>query len=264
MDYYTILNLSPDADDDAIRTAYHRQAQQYHPDKVQHLGAEFRELAERKMRELNEAYEVLRDPERRREYDARRQTSPQTDASEPPPSQTAPPRTHGAGFRVIGIAASLLVVGALVILFVNLFVVGRQLSGGRGRQSERQTSNESAFQEAKRLYDGGHWEQSLTRLHRITETRPEDFAAWNLRWMAEIRLGLTRDAAKSLERAVALRPTDVNLRVEYARALFYANELGEAKAQLRWLTVAGQAATVVRLLDSFRSHNPEAAAKLAE
>jgi len=41
-------------------TAYRYLASQNHPDKVAHLAPEFRELAERKMRELNSAYDEIR------------------------------------------------------------------------------------------------------------------------------------------------------------------------------------------------------------
>lgn len=44
-----------------IQEAYRRLASQYHPDKVQHLGAEIRALAEQKSREINAAYEFFRE-----------------------------------------------------------------------------------------------------------------------------------------------------------------------------------------------------------
>ena len=56
---YEILNLPPDADQEAIKSAYRKLASQYHPDKVSHLGKEFQELAERRFKEIQEAYERL-------------------------------------------------------------------------------------------------------------------------------------------------------------------------------------------------------------
>jgi DnaJ-class molecular chaperone len=64
-DYYAILGVDRDADHDAIRRAYHKQAMRWHPDKNQ----EQHEEAERKFKEIAEAYDVLSDPEMRALFD---------------------------------------------------------------------------------------------------------------------------------------------------------------------------------------------------
>jgi hypothetical protein len=56
---YEVLNLPPDADQEAIKAAYRKLANQYHPDKVSHLGKEFQDLAERRFKEIQEAYQKL-------------------------------------------------------------------------------------------------------------------------------------------------------------------------------------------------------------
>jgi DnaJ like chaperone protein len=53
----TILGVSPQAGMDEIRRAYQQRIAEYHPDKVARLGAELRELAERKSKEINLAYD---------------------------------------------------------------------------------------------------------------------------------------------------------------------------------------------------------------
>ena len=58
--YYAILGLSSGADFSEIKGAYRKLSMQYHPDKVAHLGEEFREVAEEKMKEINNAYEYLK------------------------------------------------------------------------------------------------------------------------------------------------------------------------------------------------------------
>jgi molecular chaperone DnaJ len=63
-DYYEILEVARDADADVIKRAYRKLALQYHPDR--NNGARD---AEEKFREATEAYEVLRDPEKRSAYD---------------------------------------------------------------------------------------------------------------------------------------------------------------------------------------------------
>jgi uncharacterized membrane protein YkvA (DUF1232 family) len=58
-DPYTILELAPGASQEAIKAAYRRLAGKYHPDKVQHLGKEFQELAEQRFKEIQQAYDEL-------------------------------------------------------------------------------------------------------------------------------------------------------------------------------------------------------------
>ncbi|KAJ7965793.1 Chaperone protein DnaJ [Quillaja saponaria] len=64
MDYYKILEVDYDATDDAIRSNYIRLALKWHPDKQKDQDA-----ATSRFQEINEAYQVLSDPVKRREYD---------------------------------------------------------------------------------------------------------------------------------------------------------------------------------------------------
>lgn len=64
-DYYAILNVSRDATQEEIKQAYRRLVKQWHPD----LHPENRKEAEERFKEIQEAYEVLSDPEKRRQYD---------------------------------------------------------------------------------------------------------------------------------------------------------------------------------------------------
>ena len=54
---------------DEIKKAFRREIARYHPDKVQHLGTEFQEIAAVRASELTEAYRILMDEEARRKYD---------------------------------------------------------------------------------------------------------------------------------------------------------------------------------------------------
>lgn len=63
-DYYKILGVPPDASPEEIKKAYYRLAHKYHPDK----GGD-----KEKMKEINEAYQVLSDKEKRAQYDRYRQ-----------------------------------------------------------------------------------------------------------------------------------------------------------------------------------------------
>jgi len=56
---YAVLGLEPGEDFSAIKKAYRKLSMQYHPDKVGHLGEEFKRVAEEKMKEINVAYDFL-------------------------------------------------------------------------------------------------------------------------------------------------------------------------------------------------------------
>lgn len=57
---YRILEVERSATDDELKKAYRRMALKYHPDKVGHLGEEFRKTAEEKFKSVNEAWEKIK------------------------------------------------------------------------------------------------------------------------------------------------------------------------------------------------------------
>ncbi|KAL6877247.1 TPR-like protein [Trichoderma longibrachiatum] len=67
-DYYKVLGVAHDADEKQIKSAYRKASKQYHPDKAIKQGVT-KEEAEKKMAAINEAYEVLSDPELRARFD---------------------------------------------------------------------------------------------------------------------------------------------------------------------------------------------------
>src|SRR5215469_4839370 len=62
-DYYEVLGVARNASDDDIKKAFRRLARQYHPDVNKDKNAEAQ------FKEVNEAYEVLSDPQKRQMYD---------------------------------------------------------------------------------------------------------------------------------------------------------------------------------------------------
>ena len=57
---YKILEIDPSSSNDEVKKAYRRMAMKYHPDKVSHLGDNFRKTADEKFRKVNEAYEKIK------------------------------------------------------------------------------------------------------------------------------------------------------------------------------------------------------------
>lgn len=57
---YRILEVDPKASNEEVKKAYRKMAMKYHPDKVSHLGEDFRKSADEKFKNVNEAYEKIK------------------------------------------------------------------------------------------------------------------------------------------------------------------------------------------------------------
>ena len=75
LNLYEILEVSEKASKEVIEKAYHVLAKKYHPDLQQEVQ---KQEAEKKMKQINEAYEILSDEEKRKEYDIRLEQERQT------------------------------------------------------------------------------------------------------------------------------------------------------------------------------------------
>ena len=122
-DYYATLGVEPTAGDAEIKTAYRRLARKYHPDVSKEAGAED------KFKAVNEAYEALRDPQKRAAYDQLK-----AQGYRPGEEFHAPPNYGGGqGYdfeEVFGGGAG---GGGFSDFFESLFA--RQRGGGGGRAS---------------------------------------------------------------------------------------------------------------------------------
>jgi Tol biopolymer transport system component/curved DNA-binding protein CbpA len=68
--YYQILGVDPEASEAEIKKAYREKAFILHPDRLAGAPESVRHRAEEELKKLNQAYEVLRDPQKRRDYDS--------------------------------------------------------------------------------------------------------------------------------------------------------------------------------------------------
>jgi curved DNA-binding protein CbpA len=96
--HYELLGLDPAAPAEEIKRAFRREIARYHPDKVQHLGPEFQEIAASRAAELTDAYRMLMDATARRLYDEALGTAVGCDAHPPRRQGTA----SGTGVAVQG------------------------------------------------------------------------------------------------------------------------------------------------------------------
>ena len=95
MDAYRVLQVAPEGEDEGIHGAYRALAKKYHPDR------DTTQFAARRMAELNQAYELVRDPTRRARHDvAQRRAAIPTASASFETSPIPPPRSSAAGTRV--------------------------------------------------------------------------------------------------------------------------------------------------------------------
>ena len=68
MTHYDLLSVSPDASTEEIKEAHRIAVQLLHPDQLRQKPPNVRKYAEERLKNINEAYLILRDPVRRRRY----------------------------------------------------------------------------------------------------------------------------------------------------------------------------------------------------
>jgi curved DNA-binding protein len=119
-DYYKVLGVEKNASQDDIKHAYRRLARKYHPDVSKEAGAE------EKFKDLQEAYEVLKDSEKRAAYDQLGSNWKQGQDFRPPPGwNNANTRFYSSGDGDFDQGD----LGGFSDFFANLF-------GGRGQQGQ--------------------------------------------------------------------------------------------------------------------------------
>jgi len=147
-DFYGVLGVESDASGKDISAAFRKLALRYHPDK----NMDKKEEAERRMREISEAYTVLSNSDERRIYDASRPAFQASQSETPSYWYQAFPRTQQAsgGYWEQSFSQSNHATGDS---WYQSSSQTKQASGGYWHQSFSQTQQAS----------GGYWEQSFSR-----------------------------------------------------------------------------------------------------
>lgn len=155
-DYYKIMGVKRDASQDEIKRAYRKLARKYHPDVSKEADAEAR------FKEVGEAYEVLKDPEKRAAYDQLGANWKAGQDFRPPPDWDQGFEFHGGGFT-----------GADAEQFSDFFesLFGRGgLGGGYTRQARREFHARGEDTYAKVLIDLQDAYQGATRTLTLKHT----------------------------------------------------------------------------------------------
>jgi hypothetical protein len=117
-DAYAVLGVARNATDDQIKAAYRDLASKYHPDH--HQGNPLEDLAAAKLADINRAYEILSDPQRRAAYDASPPARPRPVGSPLHATDSGRRRTRWLG--LLGLLLFLPLLVRLVIFIARMLI----------------------------------------------------------------------------------------------------------------------------------------------
>jgi len=151
-DYYQIMGVARDATQDDIKRAYRKMARKYHPDVSKEPGAEAR------FKEIGEAYEVLKDLEKRAAYDQLGARWKSGQEFQPPPGWDQGFEFHGGGFTQADASQ-------FSSFFETLFGGRRDARqhGGRGSSLQGEDSHAKVMIDLEDVFQGAV--RSLTLQH---------------------------------------------------------------------------------------------------
>ena len=156
-DYYQVMGVERDASQDEIKRAYRKLARKYHPDVSKASDAEVR------FKEVGEAYEVLKDPEKRAAYDQLGANWQAGQDFHPPPDWDQGFEFHGGGFT-----------GADTAQFSDFFetLFGRGgIGAGFARQAQREFHTHGEDTYAKVRIDLEDAYRGATRTLKLKQTQ---------------------------------------------------------------------------------------------
>ena len=223
-DYYRVLGVTPKATDEEIKKAFRALARQHHPDV-----AKDKKSAEEKFKEINEANEVLSNPESRRKFDQLGADWKNGTASRPPPGRAA---GRAAGGRMPGGGDEFQFGGTGFSDFFEQFFGGRADHAGGGSPFDPEESGRGRGQPPAPRRGQDIQGDILISLDEVLKgamraisvrrtaarTGQEETETYQVRIPKGVQAGQSiRVAGKGGEGANGGSPGDIYLRVRYAQ-----------------------------------------------
>ena len=159
-DYYTIMGVKRDATQDEVKRAYRKLARKFHPDVSKETDAEER------FKEVGEAYEVLKDPEKRAAYDQLGANWQSGQDFHPPPDWDQGFEHHGAGMSGADAAQ-------FSDFFASLFGHGFTQGGAREFHARGQDTHARVVIDLEDAYQGARRAISLRHSELGNDGRPQ-------------------------------------------------------------------------------------------
>ena len=142
--YYDILEIRKSATQDEIKKAFYKLANEYHPDKNSGATEKVKHLGEKRFKQITEAYDVLKEPYRRKEYDEKmgykNEHGHSSGHSQRSNQKTEPDNTTTtkAGKKLTGVQIFWIVVGSIVLVSI---IANAGSSSSSGSTSSYSASN---------------------------------------------------------------------------------------------------------------------------
>ena len=196
-DFYKLLGVDRKADEKEIKRAYRKRAREFHPDANKSAGAEA------KFKEINEAYQVLSDSEKRALYDQFGENYDKVGQAAPPPPGSPQYSTYGAG-------------GVGGINFEDLLNQARHQQAGGGSRVDMGDVDASIFEELIGGFRGGRGQAGTRGGGFNFRSRRSPQKGGDVEQPLEISLG---ESIRGAQRSLKLVIRDPNTRQEQHRSV---------------------------------------------
>jgi cytochrome c-type biogenesis protein CcmH/NrfG len=228
--YYRLLQVDATADQEAIEAAYQRLALKYNPET--HKAAD----AAEHINKINLAYETLRDPEKRAEYDQLRAAAQRTTASEPaaprPATKVSAERQgnpSSSGHRITTILAAVAVLIAVIALIAFLSRQNRSPEVTPAAQADAKThltQGEQYLQEDK-------LSEALAEFQAVVQLDPGSIEGHFRLGNTYFQQGQLEQAAAEFQKTLGLDPKNVDALSNLGAVYYGQNAFDKAAAEFK-------------------------------
>lgn len=225
--YYRLLGVDPTAEQEAIEAAYQRLAQKLDPSTNEAVNAA------KRMKKINLAYETLRDPVKRAEYDQLRAAAKRTTA-EPTTAQvstklSAERKGKSSGrstTAIVAVAAVLILVTALIAVLSQQNQVKEVAPAVQGDAATHLSQGEQYLQE-------GRLSEAIAEFEAVVQLDPRSVEGHFRLGNAYFQQGQLDEAAAEFQKALDLDSTNVDARSNLGAVYYQRGEFAKAAAEFK-------------------------------